>query len=239
MTAAEDDVAGAGPAATSGPTLSDPPVPQLRARRQAVLQSLRQSPEALGVADVAALTGLHPNTARFHLDALATQGLVVRTVEARTSPGRPRVLYVAPDQAPDQRSYRLLAEMLAGLAASVDDAHDAAVATGHSWGRRLVERPPADDARDADAAVDVLHRVFAEIGFQPEASTDAGTTSLALRHCPFREVATQYPTVVCGVHLGIMQGVLDELGGGAVAESLEPFVTPRLCVARVRRSPAS
>src|SRR5665647_3353676 len=81
-------------------------------RRQAVLQSLRHSPEALAVADIAALTELHPNTARFHLDALAADGLAVRTFETRTSPGRPRVLYVARAEALDQRSYGLLAEML-------------------------------------------------------------------------------------------------------------------------------
>src|SRR5665648_755220 len=77
------------------PSLSDPPAPQLGWRRQAVLQSLRHSPEALAVADIAALTELHPNTARFHLDALAADGLAVRTFETRTSPGRPRVLYLS------------------------------------------------------------------------------------------------------------------------------------------------
>src|SRR5665647_1733277 len=100
------------------PPLSDPPAPRLGWRRQAVLQSLRHSPEALAVADIAALTELHPNTARFHLDALAADGLAVRTFETRTSPGRPRVLYEARAEALDQRSYGLLAEMLAGLAAA-------------------------------------------------------------------------------------------------------------------------
>src|SRR5665647_2663500 len=172
-------------------------------RRQAVLQSLRQSPEALAVVDVAALTELHPNTARFHLDALAADGLAVRTVETRTSPGRPRVLYVARADALDQRSYGLLAEMLAGLAAAAGDAGEAAVATGRTWGRHLVERPSSEGGLDADLAVDALRRVFEDIGFQPETSAEGGTVSLLLRHCPFREVATRHPEVVCGVHLGI------------------------------------
>jgi predicted ArsR family transcriptional regulator len=221
-----------------GPSLSDPPSPRLGSRRRAVLQSLRQSPEALGVADVAALAGLHPNTARFHLDALTEDGLAVRTVETRMSPGRPRVLYVARAEAMDQRSYGLLAEMLAGLAAASGDAHEAAVATGRSWGRKFVQRPSSEGVLDADRAVDALHQVFVDIGFQPEMSTEGETTSWMLRHCPFREVATRHPTVVCGVHLGLMQGVLDELGGAAVAQSLDPFVTPRLCVARVRKTSA-
>jgi len=220
------------------PPLSDPSAPRLGWRRQAVLQSLRHSPEALAVADIAALTELHPNTARFHLDALAADGLAVRTFETRTSPGRPRVLYEARAEALDQRSYALLAEMLAGLAATAGDAREAAVATGRTWGRRLVERPSSEAALEADQAVDALHRVFVDIGFQPETSTEGEMTSLRLRHCPFREVATRHPGVVCGVHLGLMQGVLDELGGAVVAESLEPFVTPRVCVAQVRRASA-
>lgn len=221
---------------TGGPLLSDPPSPRLGSRRQIVLHSLRQSPEALGVADVAALTGLHPNTARFHLDALTEDGLAVRTIETRASPGRPRVLYVARAEAMDQRSYGLLAEMLAGLAATAGDVREAALATGRSWGRQLIDRRSSHGVLEAALAVDALCRVFVDIGFQPEASTDGEMTSLTLAHCPFREVAARHPEVVCGVHLGIMQGVLDELGGAVVAESLDPFVTPRLCVARVRRA---
>src|SRR5665648_861244 len=72
----------------------------------------------------------------------------------------------------------------------------------------------------AGQAVDALQRVVVDTGFQPETSTEGEMTSLRLRHCPFREVATRHPGVVCGVHLGLMQGVLDELGGAVVAESL-------------------
>lgn len=223
----------------AGPPLTDPPpadAPRLGSSRQEVLRTLRQAPGALGVAEVAAAADLHPNTARFHLDALVEDGLAERTVEARTSPGRPRVLYGASAVTPDQRSYGLLAEILAGLAASAEDARGAAVATGRTWGRRLVD-PAASGGADAAASVDTLHRVFADIGFRPETTTTAGATSIRLHHCPFREVAARHRDVVCGVHLGIMQGVLDELGGAAVADALEPFVTPRLCVATVRPTP--
>jgi len=34
-----------------------------------------------------------------------------------------------------------------------------------------------------------------------------------------------------------VDALLDELGGAAVADSLDPFVTPRLCVATVRPTP--
>ncbi|MGV8978509.1 MAG: helix-turn-helix transcriptional regulator [Cellulomonas sp.] len=220
---------------TAGPALSDPRSPRLGPRRQAVLQHLQQATGPLGVDEVASLTTLHPNTARFHLDALTADGLVTRAVEARTTPGRPRVLYEARADAPDQRSYALLAEMLAEWAAATDDGHETALAAGRAWGRRFVDGAPPAEPLDADRAVDVLRKVFLDIGFQPETSTDGPTTSLTLRHCPFREVAVRHPEVVCGMHLGIMEGVLDGLGGAVVPVSLERLVRPGQCLARVHR----
>jgi hypothetical protein len=39
--------------------------------------------------------------------------------------------------------------------------------------------------------------------------------------------------VVCGVHLGLMRGILRELGAPFDAISLEPFVEPALCLAHL------
>lgn len=67
----------------------------------------------------------------------------------------------------------------------------------------------------------------------------AGTTDrrrLRLHHCPFREVAQRRPDIVCAIHLGLMQGTVETLRAPLTAESLEPFVTPHLCVATLRRA---
>jgi predicted ArsR family transcriptional regulator len=58
---------------------------------------------------------------------------------------------------------------------------------------------------------------------------------IRLRHCPFLEVATAHPEVVCSVHLGVMQGVLAEQRAPVEAGDLQPFVEPSLCLARLRR----
>lgn len=222
-----------------GRSLADPPSPRLGSRRRTVLECLQQAPDAVGVAEVAALTHLHPNTARFHLDALTADELAIRTTETRTTRGRPRVLYVAHAEATAQRSYTLLAQILAHMVAAPGNAHSTAVTAGHSWGRKIVQGTSLQGAISAAGAVDTLKQVFDDIGFQPEAETQGTTATLMLRHCPFREVATLYPDVVCGLHLGMLQGVLAELGGAAVAESLDPLVTPHLCVARVRGASAA
>ena len=62
-----------------------------------MLDLLRSTGSPVGVKEVAGRTGLHPNTARFHLDALADAGLALRTPQARETPGRPSMSYRASD----------------------------------------------------------------------------------------------------------------------------------------------
>ena len=71
--------------------------------RADVLDLLRAAGGPLGVRDVAQRTGLHPNTARFHLEALTETGLAVRETEDREAPGRPRIGYRAAADGPAGR----------------------------------------------------------------------------------------------------------------------------------------
>ena len=183
--------------------------------------------------EVADRTGLHVNTARFHLDALVAGGLAVRRNEPREAPGRPRVLYTAEGTFPGPRSFGLLAEMLTGLVATLDRPGPAAVDAGRQWGRQLVDRPPPTEQVDAADAIARLNRVLDEIGFRPEVRRGSDGTEMRLHHCPFREVAERHTDVVCALHLGLMQGALDELRAPLQAASLEPFVRPDLCIARI------
>ena len=72
---------------------------------------LRAAGSPVGVREVADRMGLHPNTARFHLDALVDAGLAVRAPQARTAPGRPSTGYqaAAGGGVSGRRHYRLLA----------------------------------------------------------------------------------------------------------------------------------
>lgn len=214
--------------------MADPP-PELPAgsRRGDVLSLLHQSDQALSVAEVADAMGLHVNTARFHLDGLVDDGLAERTTESRATRGRPRVLYSPAGPAPGPRSYELLAEMLTGFMSSLEDAGPAAVELGKAWGRHLVERPAPSEHVDAREALIRLNRVLDAVGFGYDVRANEGDTDVRLHHCPFREVAEKHTEVVCQIHLGLMQGALDELGAPLAATSLDPFVTPRLCLAHL------
>jgi predicted ArsR family transcriptional regulator len=136
----------------------------------------------------------------------------------------------------------LLAEMLTGLVGSLAAATGSAVEAGRGWGRRLVADPGAPETT-VEEAVARMNRLLDSIGFRPTLHGDpAGEgAEVRLHHCPFREVAEGRPDVVCALHLGLMQGALAELQAAVTASSLEPFVRPDLCVARlspVERQPA-
>ena len=219
------------PDPADGPALGD--------SRARVLQVLQSSRTPMGVNEVATRMGLHPNTARFHLDGLVEQGLVERSSEERGVPGRPRALYSASagSRQAGRRSYRLLAQILTSyLASSTKQPEQAALTAGEEWGRFLGERPEPFRRVDAASATRQLVDTLNDIGFAPEAVTERRQRKILLHHCPFREAAEQHQSVVCTVHLGLMRGVLEELDAPLEASRLEPFVEPGLCVAHFTAS---
>lgn len=236
--------------------------------RSQVLQTLRQSPEALGIRELSERVGLHANTVRFHLEHLVEQRLVERSTIPSGGRGRPRSAYVAaaqPGAREDQRSYRLLAQILAGFVAdTVDDPAQEARKVGASWGNHLTAEPASragggDPATGSDEAVDNLMRLLDEVGFAPEMDRSAdhhgpespestgstgstgsadgahrsGPDRIRVHHCPFLEVATEHPEVVCSIHLGLMQGALAKMRAPVVIERLLPFAEPSQCIAEI------
>jgi predicted ArsR family transcriptional regulator len=207
------------------------PLGQSRAH---VLDLLRAAGSPAGVRDIADQAGLHPNTARFHLDALVDAGLAARAPTERATPGRPSMAYRAVEGGgpAGRRHYRLLAEMLTSLIAGMlPKPGEAAGEAGREWGRYLTEPPPPYQRLDAGEAVERLTATMAEIGFAPEAVTDGTQYQLRLRQCPFREVAENHQDVVCQLHLGLMQGALAQMRAPVTADRLQPFAEPSLCIA--------
>lgn len=210
-------------------------------RRAQILDLLRAARTPLGVQEIAEGTGLHLNTARFHLDGLVDAGLAERETESRDQPGRPRVVYRAvptdPDPGAGTRSYRLLAEILTGVTAhATPNPSVVASEAGRTWGRYLTERPAPFQRITRDEAIGRLTGVLTDIGFNPVVGPVGTQPQILLRHCPFREIAEHSREVVCAVHLGLMQGVLTELRAPVTVDRLDPFVEPRLCRAHLTDS---
>ncbi|MBU9766283.1 helix-turn-helix domain-containing protein [Mycobacterium sp. TNTM28] len=203
-------------------------------RRRDVLAVLREADAPMSIAAIAEQLDVHANTVRFHLDALLESEQVRRVTGTQTRPGRPAQLFaaVAGMDPGGPRDYRLLAEALAESVASGSAPGSQTSAAGRAMGARLASARPVDpDRSPVGKLVDLLD----ELGFAPE--SNAAGTEIALRHCPFLELAQSRPEVICPVHLGLMQGAMEVWGGAVSVDGLRPFVQPDRCVAQLRPAP--
>ena len=199
-------------------------------RRDVVLQALRDSSEPRTIVDLSQELGVHPNTVRFHVEALADQGRVERTVGVRTGLGRPPARYLArAGMDPDgPTNYRLLAAVLTNHFAAVSEDPAAAARTlGRTWG--AAERPPASTRGEA---IKQVAAELAELGFRPDPA-DGRSSEIRLRHCPFLDLVPERSDVICALHLGLMEGAFEALAGPVTVGGLEPFAEPDVCVARL------
>ena len=211
-------------------------------RRTHIIQLLRDTREPLSVADVAKAAGVHVNTARFHLESLVDAGLATRESEVRDQPGRRRVLYTGtlPNQAHERaQGYRLLAEILTSTIASrYPDAGADMYEVGKEWGRYLTSRPtPFETFHEDEIAQRVVDKLDA-LWFAPELRRDGGRPHLLLHNCPFAESARRAPSVVCELHVGMINGSLEELRSTQRVVELEPQKRPHLCCGWLGPTPA-
>lgn len=141
-------------------------------RRTHVIQLLRDNKEPLSVADVATKVGIHINTARFHLESLVDAGLADRAAQLRTTPGRPKVLYVGtlPNQTHERaQAYRLLADALTtAVAHNVPNATKVMYDLGLTWGRYLTDAPTEGVSLTEDEIMAQLLAKLDALWFAPE-----------------------------------------------------------------------
>ncbi len=203
--------------------------------RRALLDALREAAAPLGVRALAERLALHPNSVREQLRRLEESGLVRASVAAPSGRGRPGLRFgLAPEP---EDPYRVLADVLADEVAELPDAPALWSAAGRRWGRAA-----AAAARDAAPAgvppepMAAMAGLLTEAGFAPEPIA-VGDDEVRLHACPFQPIERHRLPAVCGVHLGFLRGALHELGSPRDAVSIEPFVRPDLCVARLERMP--
>jgi predicted ArsR family transcriptional regulator len=195
--------------------------------RRQLLQALRSAAAPMDVVALAAATGLHPNTVRFHLDVLIRTGFVRESSARQGRRGRPRTVYEPTTAGTHDTGYALLAAVLVDHLDNTDRS-DAARNAGHAWAGRL--RPNPDDRQDLASTVAAL---FTELGFQPTVATNGGDTQMTLHACPFWSLAEDHPGIVCAVHLGLLQGLVEQSGRTQIEARLTPFVRPRQCQAEL------
>jgi predicted ArsR family transcriptional regulator len=184
--------------------------------RFSMYRELAGSTSPLTATALADRLGLHANTVRLHLERLREAGLVEVEPVHRGRVGRPQHVYSLAAGAPglgfDPPSYTLLAGLLATLAERVGAEAADAVAAGQAWGAEAGRRTRAR------SCVRALANELQRLGFDPSAEQRGAVTDIAFLHCPFRDLAEAYPELVCNLHRGICEGVVEAVGGGSVEE---------------------
>ena len=193
--------------------------------RWALFEFVAGSEGAVGRDEAAAAVGVARQTAAYHLDRLAADGLV--EVEflrrsGRTGPGagRPAKLYRRADRDVEMtippRRYLLAARVLLEAIASGGAAEVASVAhrIGVAMGRGG------------------LTAALEQAGYVPDRSTD---DEIKFRNCPFHALVEEDRETTCGMNLELVTGMIEGSGQGASAR-LQP--EPGFCCVRIQTDPA-
>lgn len=180
--------------------------------RHRIFRYIADSDHPVDVAELTSHFELNHNAIRQHLAKLVEAGLVTHETSAPGTPGRPRLIYRI-DPTADGRwgtegPYQRLSMLLVDMLASGSTAEEA----GRRAGRDLDVRPP----ETADDRITVLEEAIARGGFEPKTRSRGETLEYVLANCPFADAAEADPDTVCGLHLGLAQGLADQLEGVAV-----------------------
>ncbi|MFK4227506.1 helix-turn-helix transcriptional regulator [Streptomyces sp. NPDC019890] len=183
----------------------------------------------VGRDEAAEALGLARQTAAFHLDRLADEGLLDVVYERRSGrsgpgAGRPAKLYRRSSKQvtvslPGRRydlAGRLLAQALEESEATGEPSRAVLHRKAHEMGEELGTQDGAD-------ALDLLERY----GFEPRLEGDA----VVLGNCPFHVLARAHTETVCGMNLHLLGGLLEGLHESKLRACLAP--APGRCCVRL------
>jgi predicted ArsR family transcriptional regulator len=187
--------------------------------------------------------GVPRHTAKFHLDKLVDEGLLVtefKRLTGRSGPGagRPTKLYRRSGDelavTVPERHYDLAGRLMAGaIEDAAEDGSDVVAAlhrVAAAYGRDLAAAARTAAGRDADmegwrrAVVETL----AAHGYEPR--TEEGAVTLA--NCPFDALAKDFTGLVCGMNQALLEEATGPSAGRALSARLEPE-PGRCCVTLV------
>jgi len=196
--------------------------------RRRLYEYVVRRPAPVSRDDVAAALGVPRATVAFHLDRLVEEQLLEVGHERRTGrsgpgAGRPAKLYRRSDRQVSvslpERQYELAGGL---LATALEEAEETGAAP-----REILTRCARERGAELAAGGHDIVGTLEENGFEPR--FDGGEVLLA--NCPFHHLAQVHTRLVCEMNLGLVEGMLDGVGGAGLRARLDPH--PGFCCVRL------
>ena len=174
---------------------------------------------ATSTAELADRLAMHPNGVRTHLQRMHDAGLVIHRRAARPL-GRPRDEWaIAPTARPGgdaPHAYGALAVWLARVIPATSGRLREVEAAGRRIGHEFATTAPASPEQ-------ALSDQLSALGFQPHLQREPdGRLRCRLGNCPYRDSVRANQDVVCTLHRGLTQGLLERLAPTATLERFVP-----------------
>lgn len=172
--------------------------------------------------ELAAAAGIHPNTARTHLNAMEADGFVETTTQRAGGRGRPRRLFALHEgwALPDE-GFLAMAELLAAALGATKPDSRALRRLGVRWGRRAAAAGAPDGVRRE------LVGILTRLGFDARIQRNR----LILSGCPCPVISPERPAIVCKLVDAVVDGILDGSGSDLQAVRHEHDPVNRNCSA--------
>jgi len=204
-------------------------------KRRRLFEFVTARREPVGRDEAAAALGIGRELAAFHLDRLASAGLLdveYRRLGDRRGPGagRPAKLYRRSTSevavSLPARDYARLAEVLADAIERADqeaatteltaDHPVAHAADAAARDRGLAEGEGARSRRGSEGGTPAglragLLELLGEVGYEPAIAEDG---AIRLQNCPYHALSANHRDLTCGMNLAWAEGVIDGLGAG-------------------------
>lgn len=202
--------------------------------RHAIFRFVARADEPVGVASLTEHFQLNHNAVRQHLAKLRDAGLLVEEQAPRSKPGRPALQYRLSAEASGTWGtagpYAHLSVMLLEVIRTGRSPRE----VGAEAGRQL-----AAGASRETSGLDELEAEMARRGFHPRRVQRGSSVELVLQRCPFEAAALADPGVVCQLHLGLSEGIVEGLGGQSEVTGLVAYNAKRAgCRLKVKQRPA-
>lgn len=199
--------------------------------RRSLYEYVRRQDHPVTREEAADAHAISRNLTAFHLDKLVEAELLTARYEAPGDQPRgrgrtPKVYEPAAggvNLSIPQRRYELVGEILAdAVAGDPTDAERAAVRHAFERGQETGHEWQAAHRRRGEHSLATAFAALASLGFEPR-QDERGVITLA--NCPFHQLATRQPELVCGLNHAFVAGLLHGLGAPDVTSQLSPQPT--------------